>query len=50
MPGKIKPGTKNNTPFMTMDIFLTMLDIADIEYDDSGKPLDGESFFPVVAG
>ncbi len=50
MPGTITPGSVSDETVMSMDIFPTMLDLAGIRYENDGKPLDGESFVPVLKG
>lgn len=50
MARKIKAGSISSETLICMDIFPTMLDMAGIIYDDSGKPLDGVSFLPVLEG
>ncbi|MGN0188650.1 MAG: sulfatase [Candidatus Cryptobacteroides sp.] len=50
MPGTVKKGAVSGETVLCMDIFPTMLDMAGIRYDDSGRPLDGISFLPVLKG
>ena len=50
MPGTIKEGTICKQAVMSFDLFPTMLDMADIHYDDSKKKLDGTSLMPLFKG
>ena len=50
MPEMVTAGSRCDTPLLGMDIFPTMLDMAGIKYDDSRKPLDGISFYPLLKG
>lgn len=46
-PDKIQAGSSNAHTAMTMDIFPTIMDLCDIEWDG---PVDGISFAPVLSG
>lgn len=49
-PGTIQPGISHDV-IMGMDIFPTLLDIAEIEYiPEQNKQFDGCSFYPVLQG
>ena len=50
MPGTIKEGTTCEQTVMSFDLFPTMLDMADIHYNDSKKKLDGTSLVPLFKG
>lgn len=50
MPGTIKEGSICKQPVMGFDVFPTMLDMANIKYDDSKRKLDGVSLLPLLIG
>lgn len=50
MPGTVKGGTMCKQTVMSFDLFPTMLDMANIHYDDSKKKLDGASLVPLFKG
>ncbi|MEM7384627.1 MAG: sulfatase [Verrucomicrobiota bacterium] len=48
-PGKVKPGSRNDTPIITTDTFPTLLEVAGL-LPKKGTPQDGESLLPLFAG
>lgn len=50
MPGTVKAGMVCDQTVMSFDLFPTMLDMAHISYNDSGKKLDGTSLVPLFKG
>ncbi|MEZ6096802.1 MAG: sulfatase [Pirellulaceae bacterium] len=46
-PGKIKAGTKCDTPIINVDFFPTLLDVAGV-LDSTALTLDGESILPLL--
>jgi arylsulfatase A-like enzyme len=50
MKGIIESGSVCEYTAIGMDLFPTMLDMANIEYDDFAKPLDGVSIYPLLLG
>ncbi|MBI9016751.1 MAG: sulfatase [Phycisphaerae bacterium] len=48
-PGKIKPGTKCDTPIQTFDFYPTILDLASTR-KPADKKLDGVSLWPLLQG
>ncbi len=50
MPGTIEAGSQCHTTVMGFDLFPTMIDMANIHYDDERKPLDGVSIKPLLTG
>lgn len=48
MPGAA--GSINHQPIMTMDVFPSLIEMAQIKYKSKAKPLDGVSFLPVLKG
>jgi arylsulfatase A-like enzyme len=49
-PGKIKENTVSNEVISSIDLFPTILDILDINYQSKKKPIDGKSLVPVLLG
>ncbi|WP_215225637.1 sulfatase family protein [Echinicola shivajiensis] len=47
--GHIEGGTRTDFPAVTSDYLPTILDILDIDYPDK-RPIDGESFYPLLLG
>ena len=47
--GKVKPGTTNTTPVISMDFYPTLLELAGLTHPKD-KPLDGESLLPLIQG
>jgi arylsulfatase A len=50
MPSLIKPGQVCNQPAIGMDLFPTMLALAQIKYKNKVKPLDGVDLTPLMTG
>ncbi|MHC2068102.1 sulfatase [Bremerella sp. T1] len=48
-PGKIKAGSKSDTPIIQVDLYPTILDAAGIAVPED-KKLDGESLMPLLTG
>ncbi|MEX2565490.1 MAG: sulfatase-like hydrolase/transferase [Cyclobacteriaceae bacterium] len=48
-PGKIKPAV-SNVPTATVDIFPTLLELAEVKNEIISYPLDGESLVPLMEG
>lgn len=48
-PGKIKPGTKNDTILTTLDYFPTLTGIVGYQLPDA-RPLDGEDMLDILTG
>lgn len=48
-PGKVKPGTVINVPVIAMDLFATILAIAETK-PPADRPLDGVSLLPLLQG
>jgi len=46
-PGKVKPGTTNSTPIISMDCYPTLLEIAGLP-PTPNHPLDGKSLLPLL--
>jgi len=46
-PGKIKPGCRTDRVALTMDLFLTICDVADVKLDHK---VDGRSILPTLLG
>ncbi|MDX1639645.1 MAG: sulfatase-like hydrolase/transferase [Balneolaceae bacterium] len=46
-PGQVEPGSQTDRIALTMDIFPTLFDILDINYEG---PLEGKSFWPTLHG
>jgi arylsulfatase A-like enzyme len=48
-PGKIRAGSRNETPVISTDVFPTLLEVAGLK-PKVGTPLDGESLVPILTG
>jgi len=48
-PGKVKPGSRSETPIVTTDVFPTLLEVAGLK-PKPGVPEDGESLIPLITG
>ncbi|WP_394370968.1 sulfatase family protein [Echinicola marina] len=47
--GEIEAGQRSDFPAVTSDYLPTILDVLDISYPDD-RPIDGESFYPLLSG
>src|SRR5947199_3214602 len=48
-PGVTKPGSVSDTPVITMDLFRTLADVADLKVPEGAAP-DGVSLVPLLRG
>ena len=49
-PGKTRPGTSNQSPVETVDIYPTLCELAGLPAGKMPQPIDGDSLVPILEG
>ncbi len=49
-PGKTRPGTSNQSPVETVDIYPTLCELAGLPANKMPQPIDGDSLVPILEG
>lgn len=49
-PGKTRPGTSNQSPVETVDIYPTLCELAGLPASKMPQPIDGDSLVPILEG